>query len=160
MNSCKEFALDDVMAITAIPIGDMILGASSWQLSPTILSSGFSPVLTNAITIGLQPATVGGSLIPIIRKTGKTKDEESDSVAGRKHTVTANCEVDDRDSDVWSLLHQLEITPCHLLLTFRDNTRAFVCGTQDSYLCETERDGARTSVSFRMECLFGIQLIV
>ena len=115
MNNCKEFALDDLMAITAIPVADYALGTKAWQLKPTIVTTSFSPTLTNAIVIGLQPATVGGKLIPIRRHTGKAKDAESDSVAGRLNTVTASCEV--------------------------------------------ERSGSKTSVSFKLYNLMGIQLI-
>jgi hypothetical protein len=75
----------------------------------------FFPTLTNAIVIGLQTATVGGKLIPIRRHTGKAKDAESDSVAGRLNTVTASCEV--------------------------------------------ERSNGKTSVSFKLYNLMGIQLI-
>jgi hypothetical protein len=39
-------------------------------------------------------------------------------------------------------------------------THAFVAATRDSYLCEVERNGAKTSVSFRIYNLMGIQLIV
>ena len=159
MNNCEEFVLDDVMAITAIPISDFIPGLSSWQLTPTIPSTSFSPTLSHSITIGLHPAISGGTLIPIIRKTGKAKDSEDDSVAGRKHSLTVNCEIDDRDSEVWNHLLTLERTPSHLLLTFRNGERAFVSATQDSYLCNVSRDGATTSVKFRIECYLGLQLL-
>ena len=115
MNNCKEFALDDLMAITAIPVADYVLGTKAWQLKPTIVTTSFSPTLTNTIVIGLQTATVGGKLIPIRRHTGKAKDAESDSVAGHLNTVTASCEV--------------------------------------------ERSNGKTSVSFKLYNLMGIQLI-
>ncbi|MBR5395845.1 MAG: hypothetical protein IK144_12315 [Bacteroidaceae bacterium] len=159
MNSCKEFVLDDVMAITTVPVSDFNAGVSTWQLTPTISGAAFSPTLTHSITIGQQPAYSGGTLIPIIRFTGKAKDQESDNVAGRLHTVNVTCEVDDRDSGSWDHLLALERTPAHLLLTFRDGTRAFVLATEDTYLCEVERDGAKTSVSFNIHNLMGIQLI-
>lgn len=164
MTNCKEFVLDDVMAITAIPLAN--ISASSItspvnQLSPTIPSSAIVPsMLSSSITIGLQPAVLGGTLIPIIRKSGKAKDDESDSVAGRLHTVTVTCEADDRDSDVWNYLLTLERTPSHLLITFRDNTRAFVSATEDTYLCNVERDGSKTSITLRVQNLMGIQLLV
>ena len=159
MESCREFELDDVMAITAIPVADY----DQWNdaaLQPLIPVEDFSPVLTNAITVGLVPATAGGALVPIIRHTGKAKDTESDSVAGRRHAVDVDCEVDDRESEAWPLLRTLERTPRHLLLTFRNNRRAFVAATEDTYLCSVSRDGAKTSLSFRVDCLSGIQLIV
>ena len=164
MTNCKEFVLDDVMAITAIPLAN--ISASSItspvnQLSPTLPSSTIVPsMLSSSITIGLQPAVLGGTLIPIMRKSGKAKDDESDSVAGRLHTVTVTCEADDRDSDMWNHLLALERTPSHLLLTFRDNTRAFVSATEDTYLCNVERDGSKTSITLRVQNLMGIQLIV
>lgn len=160
MPNCKEFVLDDVMAITAIPLSDVTIGNATWQLTPIIPLGQFSPTLNSTITIGLQPATPGGTLIPIMRKSGKAKDDESDSVAGRLHTVTVTCEVDDRDTDVWSDLLTLERTPSHLLLTFRDNTRAFVAATQDTYLCTVERDGSKTSINLRVQNIMGIQLLV
>ena len=164
MTNCKEFVLDDVMAITAIPLAN--ISASSItspvnQLSPTLPSSTIAPsMLSGSITIGLQPAVLGGTLIPIMRKSGKAKDDENDSVAGRLHTVTVTCEADDRNSDVWNHLLTLERTPSHLLLTFRDNTRAFVSATEDTYLCNVERDGSKTSVTLRIQNLMGIQLLV
>ena len=160
MPSCKEFILDDVMAITAIPVTDYYPGSSGWQLQPVIAASAFFPTFTHAITIGQQPATTGGTLIPIMRLTGKAKDDESDQTAGRLHKVTVNCQIDDRDPSVWTNLLTLERTPSHLLLTFRDQSRAFVQASKDTYLCTVDRDGAKTSVQFRIECLMGIQMLV
>lgn len=160
MNNCSEFVLDDLMAICAIPVRDFNPGTASWQLKPTIPAGNFYPTLTNAIVIGLQPATEGGRLVPIMRSTGKAKDDESDSVAGRLHTVTVNCDADDRDGSVWAYLLALERTQSHLLLTFRDGTRAFAQATIDTYTCTVERNGAKTSVAFRIENIMGIQLIV
>lgn len=162
MNNCKEYALDDIMAITAIPIENIsTFSVDSYanRLTPTIPGSGFNPSLANAITIGMQPHAAGGLLIPIKRFTGKAKDDESDSVAGRLHTVTVTCEVDDRDEEVWNYLLTLERTNRHLLLSFRDNSSAFVSATRDTYLCRVERDGAKTSVTFRIQNLMGIQLL-
>ena len=157
--SCKEFNLDDMLAITAIPVTDYSLGTRDWQLKPTILNTAFSPPLTNAIAIGIKPATAGGKLIPIITKSGKAKDGEDDSVAGRKHSVSVSCEADDRESAVWNYLFSLERTPCHLLLTFRGGTRGFVAATEDTYMCEVDRSDGKTSVSFKIENLMGVQLI-
>ena len=159
MRSCKEFELDDLMAVTAIPVDDY----NPWgvaPLAPVISDEVFEPPLGHAIVIGLVPATDGGDLIPIRHDTGKAKDSESDAVAGRKHTVSVDCEADDRDGDAWVLLHKLERTPSHLILTFRGGTRAFVAASEDTYRCEVERDGAKTSVSFKIDCLMGMQLIV
>ena len=157
--SCKEFNLDDLLAITAIPVTDYSLGTYDWQLKPTIKNTAFSPSLTNAIAIGIKPATAGGKLIPIMRASGKAKDSEDDSVAGRKHSVSVSCEADDRESAVWNYLFSLERTPCHLLLTFRGDTRGFVAATEDTYMCEVDRSGGKTSVSFKIENLMGVQLI-
>ncbi len=159
MGSCKEYELDDVMAICAIPVDDYDHWAVS-ALSPTIPAEDFTPPLGDAIAIGLQAAVSGGTFIPIVRKTGKAKDSPAVSVSGRRHTVTVECDVDDRDTASWTLLHQLQRGAYHLLLTFRGNTRGFVAGTADTFLCEVGRDGARTSVSLRVECLMGLQLIV
>lgn len=162
MPNCKEFILDDVMAITSIPLANIPASSITSpvnQLTPTLPNSSIATsMLSGSITIGLQPAVLGGTLIPIMRKSGKAKDDESDSVAGRLHTVTITCEADDRDPSAWSHLLALERTPSHLLLTFRDGQRAFVSATEDSYLCNVERDGAKTSVAFKIQNLMGIQL--
>ena len=159
MTNCLEFVLDDVMAITAIPVTDFNPGTAEWQVSPTLPSS-FSPSLATSITIGLSSPVAGRPVIPIIRRTGKAKDDENDSVAGRLHTVTVNCDIDERDTSVWDNLLRLERTPSHLLLTFRDQSRAFVQASRDTYLFNVERDGAKTSVVFRIQCLMGIQMLV
>lgn len=170
MTNCKEYTLDDLLAITAIPVSD-ISASDTYspvnRLTPTIPEEDFNLTLTNAIVIGRQPATADGALIPIRRNTGKAKDDESDSVAGRLHTVSVSCEVDDRDSSkdannktVFDLLLTLERTPSHLLLMFRNGERAFVSATEDTYQCSVERDGAKTSVSFKIYCFMGVQLLV
>lgn len=148
------------MAITAIPIDDFNLGTLSWQITPTIPSSSFSPTLTHAIVIGQKPAVTGGKLIHIKRLTGKAKDSEDDTTAGRLHTVNVSCTADERDDSVWENLLLLERTPCHLLLSFRDGRRAFVKATKDTYICEVERDGAKTSVQFKIQNLMGVQPIL
>ena len=164
MNNCKEFELDDLMAITAIPVENISTSEVESpvnQLTPTIAKEDFEPLLTGAIVIGLQRADDDVALIPIRKRTGKAKDDESDSVAGRLHTVSVSCEVDDRDGSVWNDLLTLERTPRHLLLTFRDGvTQAFVSATEDTYQCTAERDGAKTSVAFKIQNLMGIQLLV
>lgn len=176
MPTCKEFYLDDLMAITAIPVTSYNpaavpvaspSGVTSWQLTPTITIEDFAPSWNGAVTIGLKPDATGVPLIPIIRASGKAKDDEKDSVAGRLHTVSVSCQVDDRDlsSDTAVLtildrLLQLERTPSHLFLTFRDNSCAFVQASKDTYLCTVDRDGAKTTVQFRIECLMGIQMLI
>lgn len=161
MNNCKEFVLDDLMAIVAIPVADVSASTPSSpvnQLTATIAAEDFN--VDNAIAIGLQPASADGAYIPIKRKTGKAKDTESDSVAGRLHTVTVTCEVDDRDAGVWGYLLTLSRTPSHLLLTFRDGvTKGFVVGSEDTWLCNTERDGGKTTVTIKIQNLMGIQMI-
>ena len=161
MTNCKEYVLDDLMAVTAIPVSDFSPGFAAWQLTPTIPSAGFSPTITRAIVIGQKPAVAGGRLIPIVKLTGKAKDDETDSVAGRLHKVAVTCQVDDRDGGVWADLLTLERRQSHLLLTFRDGTtRGFVQATGDTYICTVERDGAKTSVAFHIQNTMGIQLIV
>lgn len=161
MTNCKEYVLDDLMAVTAIPVSDFSPGFAAWQLTPTIPSAGFSPTLTRAIVIGQKPAVAGGRLIPIVKLTGKAKDDETDSVAGRLHKVAVTCQVDDRDGGVWADLLTLERRQSHLLLTFRDGTTSgFVQATGDTYICTVERDGAKTSVAFHIQNTMGIQLIV
>ena len=157
--NCKEFNLDDLLAIIAIPVTDYSCVTQDWNLKPTIPNTAVSPSLTYPIAIGTMPATTGGKLIPIIRASGKAKDSEDDSVAGRKHSVSVSCEADDRESAVWNYLFSLERTPCHLLLTFRGDTRGFVAATEDTYMCEVDRSGGKTSVSFKIENLMGVQLI-
>jgi hypothetical protein len=124
--------------------------------------------LENAIVIGRQAETAAGVLVPIQRNTGKAKDDTSDSVAGRLHTVTVNCEVDERGGEIWAPIAQgqppcslrLERTAHHLVLSFRDGTRGFVSADTDSYTCNIERDGAKVTVQFRIQNLMGIQMLV
>lgn len=160
MNNCTEFILDDAMAITAIPVTDFTPGTADWQSKAVIDSGSFSPSLTNAVTIGLQSVSPGGALVPIRRTTGKAKDDEGDSVAGRLHTVTVNCEVDERGGEIWEHQLALERSASHLLLTFRDGSRAFVAATEDTYVCNVERDGAKVTVAFRIQNLMGVQQLV
>ena len=95
-----------------------------------------------------------------MRLTGKAKDDESDSVASRLHAVNVTCQVDDRDFSVWEHLQTLERTPSHLLLTFRDKTCGFASANVDTYQCTVERNGAKATVTFRLQNHMGIQLIV
>ena len=157
MISCKEFALDDLCAITVIPTGKYT-PVGMTVLSPTIAEEDFNPTIDGDTTVIGSSAPVG-SLIPIKSSTGKAKDTETDNVAGRVHTVTVNCEVDDRDSGVWNLLQRIEQTPSHLVLTSRGGTKFFVQGTEYTYLCNTERDGDKTSVNFKIQCLMGLQIV-
>lgn len=159
MNNCKEYR-GDVAAITAVPFSDIAIGATTWQVTPTINSENFNPTLTEAITIGVKAATPGGYLIPVVRDSSSIKDDENDSVAGRLHTVAVKCDVDDRDSEVWDYLFTLERTPFHLLLTFRDGQRGFVQATEDTYTCEVTREDNKTSISLTIRNLMGMQLIV
>lgn len=179
MNTCKEFSLDDVLAVTVIPLANITPASPSSvvnTLAATVPSAVFSPTVPDpsdptrqvpntavyggAVTIGLAPVLAGGTLIPVIRTTGKAKDDEGDSTPGRLHTVSVSCEVDDRDSTVWDSLLAIERMPGHLLLAFRGGSRAFVSATADTYLCNVERDGAKTSVAFRIQNLMGVQLLV
>ena len=160
MTTCKEFVLDDARAITAIPVSDYNLGTLTWQLTPTIGAEQFADIPVSAITIGMRPYIEDGVLIPIMRGTGKAKDDEGDATAGRLHTVGASCQIDVRDPSVRDSLLVLERTPCHLLLTYRDNTNAFVAASKDSYLCTVENDGEKTSVQFRIQNYMGAQIII
>jgi hypothetical protein len=160
MSSCKEIQLDDVLAVVAVPVENISAGDVSSPvntLAPTV--ARFTPSYAGAIAIGLQ-APAGVTLVPIERGSGKAKDDSSDSVAGRLHTVTVQCEADDRESSAWAYLLSLERTPRHLILSFRGGARAFVAATKDTYQCTVERDGAKTSVMFKIQCLMGMQLIV
>lgn len=159
MRTCGEYDLDDLLAITAIPVADYDLGTHDWQLKANIPNASFSPPLKNAIVIGQQPAVVGGIVIPIMRDSGGAKDSEDDSVAGRKHSVTVDCEADERDPEVREHLLYLERTPCHLLLRFRNGTYGFASCTEDTYSCDVDRDGAKTTVKFKLDNLMGIQRI-
>lgn len=170
MTTCKEYR-DDVMAITAIPVGKISTAVPTspvLALTPTITYNFSQHFDTDTIVIGFSRASVSsvggaasavGSLIPIVRTTGKAKDDDGDSVPGRLHTVTVTCQIDDRDSSIWSHLLTLERTPSYLLLTFPDKTQAFVSATKDTYSCTVNRDGAKTSVQFKIQNLMGIQLV-
>ena len=85
--------------------------------------------------------------------------------------MTVTCQVDDRefattqklggkDMNILDLLHYLELTPCHLLLTFRNGQQGFVAATRDSYHFDYSRDEAKTSATFKVHCLMGVQLMV
>lgn len=175
MNNCKEFVIG-VLAITAIPVENISasgVNSAANSLEPTVPAAGFAPKVKNsqneetdnpiydgAVTIGLQP--VGkASLVPVMRDSGKAKDDEGDSVAGRLHTVTVNCEVDERGGEIWGKKLALERTPHHLLVTYRDGvTQAFAAAGEDTYLCNVERDGAKVTVAFRIQNLMGLQQLV
>lgn len=161
MNNCKEIQLDDVLAVVAVPVENIPASDVSSPvntLTPTI--PAFTPSYAGAIAIGLKAPAADVTLIPIERNTGKAKDDVGDSVSGRLHTVQVTCEVDDSEASVWPPLYVLERTPRHLLLTFRGGARAFVAATEDTYHCTVERDGAKTTVSLRIQNLMGMQLIV
>ena len=181
MTNCKEFLLDDTVAITAIPVSDISASDTTSpvnNLTPTIDKTTFHPSLAHAVTIGreLLDLTVSGGtanksawLVPIKRLTGKAKDDPQDSVAGRLHTVTVTCEVDERGGELWGAVTALgnapcslwlERTPCHLVLMFRNGTMGFVSATEDSYLCTIDRDGAKVSMQLRVQNWMGIQMLV
>ena len=166
MNNCKEFILD-VMTIAAIPFKEADDDNISYivnQLTPYI--KGLTPSLDGAVVFGLT-APDSATLVPIKRMTGKAKDDEGDSVAGRLHTVTASCEVDERGGEIWADLAigvpcslSLERNAHHLLLTFRDGSQGFVAANTDCYQCNVERDGAKVTVQFRIQNLMGIQRLL
>lgn len=154
---CNELS-DETLAITAIPIVNDLEAVVN-TLTPTITVSDdyFNAArLAGAITVGAQ----SGALIPMIRRTGRSKDDESDGVAGRLHTVTVTCDVDSRVQEIWGRLLALERAAHHLLLTFRSGNRAFVRATRDGYQCRTDRDGAKTSITFSLQNWMGVQMIV
>ena len=163
MNSCQEINLEDLTQIVAVPLENIPASdpqSAANSLSPTIREQDFQYPLTGAVTIGARAAVSGGELIPIKRDTGKAKDSGSDAVSGRLHTVTVTAEADDRDGSTWAPLLQLERGAYHLLLTFRGGQRAFVSATRDTYLCQTERDSGKTTVTFRIYNIMGMQLLV
>lgn len=162
MNACSEFVLDSVVEITAIPL--TAYNPTATLLSPVIDASGFNPTLNNdTIVVGLAKAVSSGnpvgSLVPVIHGTTKVKDSESDNVAGRLHSVSIDCEVDDRDSNTWQTLYTLERTPRHLILKLRDGSCVFVMASEDTYLCTMQRGGGKTSVSWRIHNRMGLQLV-
>lgn len=161
MSDCKEFLIG-VMTIAAIPVKETDDDNTAHvvnQLTPYIKDATIP--LDNAVVFGLAAPSINTTLVPIVRMTGKAKDDESDSVAGRLHTVTVTCEVDPRGGEVWEKQLDLERNAHHLLLTFRDGTtQAFVSATKDTYLFTVERDGAKVSVKFRIQNLMGIQQLV
>lgn len=179
MTNCKEFVLDDLMAITAIPVSD--ISASDTMspvnnLTPTIDADNFHPTLSHAVTIGrelLDMTEAGGGrsayLVPIKRLSGKAKDDTQNSVAGRLHSVTVSCEVDERGGEIWAPMATMGNTPCslrlertahHLVLMFRDGTMGFASASEDTYQCTIDRDGAKVSLQFRTQNRMGIQMLV
>lgn len=160
MSNCKEFVFDKLMAIAAIPVADFPVESFGWQLSPVIHATALSFPTTNAITIGTRPIASGGLLVPIKQNTGEVKDSENGSVAGRAHFVTVSCEIDTRNATVWSPLQTLERMPFHLVIFFYGFAAVFVAATKDTYSCEVGRDGDKTTVSFKIQNLMGLQTIV
>ena len=159
MKTCSEILLDDLLTITAIPLGDVSIGTAVWQITPTIPKDEFSPTLDNAVDIGRHQGEAN-TFVTMSRNSGKAKDDTGDSVAGRLHTVSVKCKVDDRDGSVRDTLLMLERTPHHLLLTFLGEQQAFVQATKDNYACTVERYGAETSVAFKVYNIMGVQLLV
>ena len=177
MNNCKEYYLDDARAIRAIPISEKAVDGKvavdetdptspANRLTPTIDSEMFI-ITDDTIFVGryrpveYEMVRDDVAFIPMQPGTGKVKDTQDDSVAGRLHTVTVTFDADDRESEVWANLLTLERTPCHLELTFRDGkTRAFIAGSEDTWQCNTNRDGSKTTVTIRMQNLMGVQLMV
>lgn len=151
------------MSITAIPLSGVnsaSASVASMLLSPTINSEEFAIDTTGSIVIGLMPVESGGDLIPIWQSSASAKDTETDGVAGRSHKVVVTCVVDDRDSDTWELLLRLQRTPSHLMLGLRDGTNLFVFATEDSYLCEVNREGSSTEMTLTVHNLMGVQRMV
>ena len=155
------------MAIVAVPVSKYTPGSATSELEqtkrvmlePTVSAEVLDGIIdADAITIGTTSQN-GSALIPIIKQTGKVKDAESLDTAGRLHTVSVECEVDDRDSEAWTLLHRLERKAAHLILTSRDGSRFFVQGSGDTFLCTVNRDGEKTSVSLKVQCMMGVQLL-
>ncbi len=159
MGYCEEFILKDLTAITAVPVGDVTMGATE-LLTPTLQASQLTISYAHAIVIGRVAATTNGDLIPIISDSGKAKDDVNDYTAGRRHKVTASCDVDDRDTATWNILRRLERDYFCLVLTFRDGARGFAYADEDTYSCTVERDGKDTSVKIQIENLSGIQRII
>lgn len=158
--SCREFALDDVAAITAIPLTKYT--ETDTLLSPVI--NTFSPVFdASTIVIGQVRQQVSGSgvgsLIPLISSSASVKDTETLGVAGRAHTSDVECEVDDRDADVWQTIQTIERAAHHLILLCKSGDRFFVRASEDTYTCTTSRDGKKTSLSFKIHSLMGLQKI-
>jgi hypothetical protein len=151
--------MDEIIAVTAVPLGDVPVGDSAWQVAPVIPDDYFYASYAHAVTLGITPEISHGDFIPV-RKKGAVKDSESDSVAGRLHTVSISCEVDERDDEVPVKLLQLERTPSHLIVTFLDGSTAFCQGTEDTYRCDIDRDGAKTTVSFQVQNIMGLQRII
>lgn len=165
MSDCKEYVIG-VMEIWAWPVKDADDDNASNvvnQLTPYIPANGMTLQNTDIdIVIGLtKPANTNATLVPIVRMTGKAKDDESDSVAGRLHTVTVSCEVDERGGEIWRQQLTLERKAHHLLLTYRDGvTKAFVAASADAYQCNVERDGSKVTVAFKIQNLMGIQQLL
>lgn len=161
MSSCIEFSFDNLSGIIALPLDAYTPGAE--MLLPVIPEGFFNPVIDlHTIAIGYTANIAGataGALVELMPGTGEVRDSESLQVAGRLHTVTVDCKVDDRNQDVMTLLQILENVPHHLLLTSRNGKMAFVHATEDTYLCTTERDKGAISLQFVIKNLKGMQII-
>lgn len=161
MPSCNEFSFDNLSEIIALPLDAYTPGEE--MLLPVIPERFFNPAIgERTIVIGhttnIEGATAG-ALVYLISGTGEVKDSESLQVAGRLHTVSVGCKVDDRDPDVLTFLQRLEDVPHHLILTSRNGERAFVYATEFTYMCTTERDKGSTSLQFVINNMKGMQAI-
>ena len=154
---CQEFYLGEIISITAVPVSDLTLSTAA-IFAPRILSGQWQVNYANAITIGTLKRS-SETLVPIIRRSGKAKDEERDEVSGRSHSVDVSCEADDRAPSSWSALRRLERGPFHLVLGFKSGGTGVVTSDRDSYSCYISRDGSETTVSFKLHNLSGIQIV-
>ena len=152
MANCREFALDDLAAIVAIPV---------WKQCGTGMSvESLAGLVQDEDSIVVGSFVRAGSLIPILHATGKVSDTVSDTVAGRLHTVTVKCDVDIRNPEVVPFLRRLQQTPSHLILTSHNGDRFGVYATEYTYLCETEQDDEKTPLSIRIQSVMGLQRII
>ena len=151
--SCKEFALDNLVSILAVPVSKPLDAVPTGIESLAGLNAD-----ADAVTIGSY--ALADTLVRLVPDTGKATDTAADNTAGRLHTVTVKCEADCRDDRAVELLRKLERTPSHIVVTSNNGERFGVYATQHTYLCEVEQDAEKTNVTIRIQCMRGLQRIV
>lgn len=154
---CTEIPLYDVQSIDAVPVADVWISAAAY-LATELRNSDFVIDPTRLVRIAAQDA--GAGIVPLLLTTrGGIRDEESDGVAGRVHTVTLTADVNEKAASSRAALRRLELRPHTLLIRFIDGRSALVVATKDSYLVTTSRDGSKAAITLRIHTAEGLRYI-
>lgn len=147
----------EVLAVDAIPVSSLVIPASSLLADPISLSA-ISFDARSVIRIAHEE-DAANTVVMIAGMRGSIKDDESDSVAGRIHTVTLTADVNESSASTRSSLRRLESRAHALLLYFRDGRMGLVQCDRDSYLTTVARGETHSSIQMRIQDLLGIQWV-